>query len=137
MHPDFKNNGDKVDFGYPLVLVTSKPIDSISSIMPALELAKKARKSLAIFTSNIREGPLSTIIYNKKKGIVSACVFKIPDYGSKGKSLMKDIADLTGAYHYDSTGESELRNIDYSHFGKSIKILSEEFETTVLGFSRN
>lgn len=100
-HPDCKNYGEKLVYDYPLVLVSEKPILSIESIVPALELAKKARKQLLIITCDFSEAVLSTLIYNKRKKIVEACAIKLTDYGTKYQNLLKDIAEATGAYIFD------------------------------------
>lgn len=91
-HPDFKNVGDKVIYNYPLVLMSQKPIQEVREIVPALELASRARKQLFIISPLISDSVLSTLIYNKRKNIVEACGVTLTEYGKKHLEYLEKTA---------------------------------------------
>ena len=47
-------------------------------------MAKKARKQLLVFASEISDSVMSTFIYNNKKKIVEVCGIRVPLYGDEG-----------------------------------------------------
>jgi len=51
-------------------MVVAAAIKEVQDILPALELAKKVNKPLVVFSEDLRDEPVSTMVYNCKKGIV-------------------------------------------------------------------
>lgn len=58
---------------------------SVKDIVKLLELAKKARKQVVIFASDINDSVKSMLLYNNKKKIVECSCVNLPEYGSKGE----------------------------------------------------
>jgi hypothetical protein len=46
-----------------------------------LELSKKARKQIMIFSETISQNILSTLIYNRRNKILEGCAIDLPNYG--------------------------------------------------------
>lgn len=70
--------------------------------MHVLELAKKAKRPLVVFSMDLQEEPASTMVYNSKKGIVKCCAVNIPWAGGVELENLKDIAAMTGATVVDN-----------------------------------
>jgi chaperonin GroEL len=62
----------------PLVLVVADRIEDVSEISPILELVKKVNRPLFLVSEDLREEPMSTMIYNNEKDIVKCCAINIP-----------------------------------------------------------
>jgi chaperonin GroEL len=62
----------------PLVLVVANKITQVKHIIPILDLVKKTNRSLIIFSEDMQEDPLSTMIFNNIKGIISCCAVNVP-----------------------------------------------------------
>lgn len=77
------NQGHKIVYNYPLIVVSALPIMQIKEIVKLLELTKKARKQLVIFAENISQSVMSTLIYNNQKKIIEVCGISVPAYGTK------------------------------------------------------
>jgi chaperonin GroEL len=58
---------DSIYLDNPLILVLSDSINEISGIMRILEYAKSIERSLLIFSPEIKQEPLSILLYNKRK----------------------------------------------------------------------
>jgi len=53
--------------------VVADRITEVSEIVPILELAKNAKRELFLVSEDLRDEPLSTMIYNNQKDIVKCC----------------------------------------------------------------
>jgi chaperonin GroEL len=77
-------------------LICDHKLSSVQEIVPLLELASVERFKLLIIAENIEGDALSTLIINKLRGLPVAAI-KAPGFGDNRKSLLQDIAVLTGA----------------------------------------
>lgn len=59
-----------IELEHPLVLVVADKIKDVEEILPVLELVKKAKRPLVVFCEDLREDPMSAMVYNSKKGII-------------------------------------------------------------------
>lgn len=91
-----------LEFDHPLVLVVADKIEDIQQILPILEMVKKMKKPLVLFSMDLQEEPLSTLVYNNKKGIVKCAAVNIPWAGNMELEHLKDIATVTGATLVDN-----------------------------------
>ena len=57
----------KCELDLPLVLVVANKITSVKEIMPVLELVKKTKRSLVVFSEDLQQDPLSMMVYNNNK----------------------------------------------------------------------
>ena len=67
-----------------------------------MELVKKAKKPLVVFSMDMQEEPLSTMVYNSKKNIVKCCAVNIPWAAGIELESLRDIAAMTGATVVDN-----------------------------------
>ena len=110
------------------LLITDKKISNIQEILPILEkLIEKAGK-LLIICDDIEQEPLSTIVLNKLRGVLNVVVVKAPGYGDKRKSMLQDIAILTGGEVITEDLALNLKDTKIEQLGraKQIKIGKEQ-----------
>jgi chaperonin GroEL len=86
----------------PLILVVAGPVHDVSQIVPVMEIVKKAQRPLLLFSEDLQPDPLSTLVYNNKKGIVQSCAINIPWMNGVQKEMLKDVAVMTGATVVDN-----------------------------------
>ena len=91
-----------VELEHPLVLVVADKIKDVQEVLPVLELVKKAKRPLVVFSEDLREDPMSAMVYNVKKGIIQCVAVNMPWTGGVEKDNLKDIAVLTGATVVDN-----------------------------------
>lgn len=77
-------------------------ITEVSEIVPILELAKNAKRELFLVSEDLRDEPLSTMIYNNQKDIVKCCAINQPWMADIQKEVIKDIAVMVGATLVDN-----------------------------------
>ena len=80
----------------PYILMTDQKISNVQDIMPVLEAVSRAGKSLLIIAEDIEGEALPTLVLNKVRGALSVVAVKAPGYGDRRKSMLEDIAALTG-----------------------------------------
>jgi chaperonin GroL len=97
--PQFVTNNERLltEFDNCLVLITDQKIEQVKDLVPILEQVTRANKPLLIIAEDVAGEALATLVVNKLRGIVSVCAIKAPGFGERRKSLLQDIAIVTGA----------------------------------------
>jgi len=98
LSPYFINNADKQMslLESPYVLLYDKKISNIRDLLPVLEQVAKAGKPLLIIAEDVDGEALATLVVNNIRGILKTCAVKAPGFGDRRKSMLEDIAILTG-----------------------------------------
>jgi chaperonin GroEL len=78
------------------ILLHRDKISAIADLLPLLEKVIGAGKPLFIISEDVDGEALSTLVVNKIRGTFNAVAVKSPAFGDRRKSMMQDIATLTG-----------------------------------------
>jgi chaperonin GroEL len=63
---------------FPMVLVVTNKIKTVQEITPLLDLVKKTKRPLVLFSEDLQEEPLSMMVYNNSKDNIKCCAVNIP-----------------------------------------------------------
>jgi len=98
--PQFVTNNEKltVEFDGCRVLITDEKIEQVKDLVPILEqVSQDGGDPLLIIAEDITGEALATLVVNKLRGVLNVAAIKAPGFGERRKSLLQDIAIVTGS----------------------------------------
>ena len=107
----------KSEFQKPLILLSEKKISALSDIMPALEISATSRRPLIIIAEDIDGEALAACILNKLRGQLQVCAVKAPGFGDNRKSILGDLAILTGGQVFTEELDMKLEKASVDMLG--------------------
>src|SRR6202522_2972264 len=134
LSPYFVTNAEameaKLDDAY--ILNYEKKISSLKDLLPVLEKVAKVGKPLLIISEDVEGEALATLVVNKLRGTINVCAVKAPGFGDRRKSMMEDIAILTGGKCITEDLGLKLESIGLEDLGRAKSIVVDKENTTIV-----
>jgi len=134
LSPYFINNQESMtaDLESPYILLHDSKIANIRDLLPALESVQKAGKPILIIAEDIEGEALATLVVNNIRGVVKVAAVKAPGFGDRRKSILEDIAVLTGATVISEEVGLSLEAVTEEHLGTAKRIEIGKDNTTII-----
>ena len=137
--PYFVTNSEKMtcELEDAHILVFEKKISNLQQMLKLLEEVVQSSKPLLIIAEDIEGEALATLIVNKLRGGLKVVAVKAPGFGDRRKSMLEDIAALTGAQLISEDLGHKLENVTLDDLGSAKKVLISKDDTTIVNGSGN
>ena len=134
LSPYFVTNAEsmeaKMEDAY--ILNYEKKISSLKDMLPVLEKVAKVGKPLLIIAEDVEGEALATLVVNKLRGTLNVCAVKAPGFGDRRKSMLEDIAILTGGKCITEDLGIKLESIGLEDLGRAKSIVIDKENTTIV-----
>ena len=137
--PHFITNRNKrlVEMEDAYVLISEKKLSSLNELLPLLEKVVQAGKPLLIIADDVEGEVMAALVVNKLRGALKVAAVKAPAYGDLRKSILQDIAVMTGGTVFSEDLGLKLEDLSLDALGRAKKVTIDKQNTTIVGGSRH
>jgi chaperonin GroEL len=132
--PYFITNAEKMicELSDAYILLHEKKLSGLQSMLPLLEAIVQTGRPLLIVAEDVEGETLATLVVNKLRGGLKVAAVKAPGFGDRRKSILEDIAIMTGGQLISEDLGIKLENVTIDMLGRAKKVRVEKENTTIV-----
>ncbi|MDP9196087.1 MAG: chaperonin GroEL [Pseudomonadota bacterium] len=134
LSPYFVTNAEKmtVELDSPYILLHEKKLSGLQPLLPVLESVVQSGRPLLIVSEDVEGEALATLVVNKLRGGLKVAAVKAPGFGDRRKSMLEDMAILTGGQVISEDLGIKLENVNISMLGTAKRVSINKDNTTIV-----
>lgn len=135
LSPYFVTDAERMEavLDRPLVLLVNRKVAAVAEILPVLEQAAKAGRSILVVAETVDGEALAALVVNKLRGVIAACAVKAPGFGERRRAMLDDIGVLTGTQPVSDELGRTLENVTVEELGTAERVVITKDDTTIIG----
>jgi chaperonin GroEL len=135
LSPYFINNPDDMsaELEDALVLMYDRKLAGIHDLLTLLEGVAKEGRSLLVIAEDVEGEALATLVVNAVRGIIKVVAVKAPGFGDLRKTMLQDIAILTGGSVISEEAGLTVGKATVADLGLAKRIVVGKDATTIIG----
>ena len=134
LSPYFVTNAEKMvaELENPYILLHESKLSGLQSLLPVLEAVVQSGRPLVIVAEEVEGEALATLVVNKLRGGLKVAAVKAPGFGDRRKSMLEDMAVLTGGQVISADLGIKLENVTLDMLGTAKKVRIDKENTTII-----
>jgi chaperonin GroEL len=139
LSPYFITNAERMEavLENAYILIYDKKISSMKDMLTVLEGVAKSGRPLLIIAEDVEGEALATLVVNKLRGTIQVVAVKAPGFGDRRKSMLEDIATLTGGTLISEEVGQKLEAATLKDLGQAKRVVIDKDNTTVIDGAGN
>lgn len=122
----------EIVYEQPLFLITDKKIRSTSEIVPAMDIALKAKRPLIVIADELEQQALAVMVINRVQGGLPIAALRAPAYAERRAQILEDLCMLTGATLMSNIESKRLEDVTLKDLGGAEKIVVNDNASIII-----
>lgn len=134
LSPYFVTDAERMECSLedPYILLHEKKISNMKDLLPILEQIARSGKPFIIIAEDLEGEALATLVVNKLRGTLKCAAVKAPGFGDRRKSMLEDIATLTGGRMIAEDLGIKLESLKMEDLGQAKRVTIDKDNTTIV-----